>query len=1254
MKKRKTVALLVATLSIFMLEKTGFTNIYNSSTDVYGDDIKQKTVMVNSKDEIILASKNAENSIITLTQDIELSETLTFSAWGSNNTIDLNGNTLKILSSGNAINIDGWGAVLTIDDTKGGGVLHAEVTTNAEDNAAIKVSNKEQTVVIKGGEIFAKAGIGGAGIGGHLEETGNIIIENGVVNSIGGENAAGIGGGYEKHSGNILITGGIVNSTGGENAAGIGTGGKDENSSKKYEAKSQSYNDSIIISNGKITATGGENGAGIGGGNGQFAENISILNGIVEAAGGTGGAGIGSGSLASINDFEKSNFSENNLRDLITGMIEIYGGQITSTGGQYASGIGTGEGLKDYSTEKLIDSRMINIYDGNIIANGGVYAAGIGGGSYLTGGNINIGFESGNNLELIAKGGENAAGIGGGMSGLTGEELSIYAGNITAIGGNYGAGIGSGGFSQTHLEPIEAEMQALKNINLLGGNIKAVGGIEGASIGGGSRSSGSNVKIGEGSVIVATGTHEYSIGAGSYGASHGTLEINGGNVNTLNKMGSVPVDSDGNELYKTELTVFYNDGESPIKGAKIKAISTNDTNYNSIADEFGKVSAYYPKDAMQVVASYNSATIFKDFEIKDGENKESFSLIGYEPLILADNEIDYYINSYPNEITVYDNKPMQIDVFKITDSASPLIIDETSGKITIPREVNADTYQVTIESYSDNNLVQRDLVTVNVKNQLEDLIVESTQITTEVNDLVKIMVSTKPEKVELSNITAKISRGTIDSYDGEIQNSIDINNLLFQNKTDGLNEFTFMPDKAGDYALILNANDGIGNEVTKVVNISAEIPKEYEEAVNVNNSLDTSYMIFTSDNTNETPTILAWEGLRNNEISATIRLVTNKDSTYYYKLINDNNKDGEMTKGYFLPQGNNEIPLKDLTNTDYKCYIKMVDNENRESKEIIVEIPKFDTQSIISQNAEDVEINNIVVQNEEIVSKAENLNYAKIDSGWGIREDMQVAKIGFSSNVAGSYYYGFVFENGPMPYVDTFRNGDNIVAGLNEITIDSLPDGRSFDIYVYVKEALTGKVSEYLKIEIPPFIEENKEANIYIEDATRVTKDTVVVDFHSDISGSYSYIVKQMPSENIFLDESYSNLKKGENQLILNDLSPYSSYEITINQGETTSKIADIPIYENSIILTTDYSHRTSLNKGYIDFISNKSGIFKVAIKNDNGNLVYIDEYYMSAGVNTFNVDNLFTSKDYVFHIIAEDARGNISNEIVAEIGEYL
>ncbi|SDB54738.1 surface protein [Ruminococcaceae bacterium FB2012] len=89
----------------------------------------------------------------------------------------------------------------------------------------------------------------GAGIGGGTRmNCGNIVINGGTINVVGGAGAPGIGSGDYATGGNIIINGGTVNAKGGMFAPGIGSGHEESSCGN------------ITITNGvtKVTATAGE------------------------------------------------------------------------------------------------------------------------------------------------------------------------------------------------------------------------------------------------------------------------------------------------------------------------------------------------------------------------------------------------------------------------------------------------------------------------------------------------------------------------------------------------------------------------------------------------------------------------------------------------------------------------------------------------------------------------------------------------------------------------------------------------------------------------------------------------------------------------------------------------------------------------------------------------------------------------------------------------------------------------------------
>ena len=184
--------------------------------------------------------------------------------------------------------------------------------------AAVTVQGDHDAAIELDGDNELKSGGKNAGLekNGH-ESSGKLTIKDdndtkGSLTAEGGEDGAGIGGGYESGAGNIEITGGTVEAVGGEGAAGIGGGvygpGRD-----------------IEISGGKVSATGGSysgdprpGAAGIGDGAGAWSEiapdappsnpNHIIISGDAEveakAGASTGGktAAIGGGMVGEISN----------------------------------------------------------------------------------------------------------------------------------------------------------------------------------------------------------------------------------------------------------------------------------------------------------------------------------------------------------------------------------------------------------------------------------------------------------------------------------------------------------------------------------------------------------------------------------------------------------------------------------------------------------------------------------------------------------------------------------------------------------------------------------------------------------------------------------------------------------------------------------------------------------------------------------------------------------------------------------------
>ena len=387
--------------------------------------------------------------------------------------------------------------------------------------AALSVQGKGNVEIELDGDNELKSGTQSAGL--EKTSTGTLTLkddskEAGSLTATGGNNAAGIGGGFQGNGENITITGGTVNATGGFSAAGIGGGreGKGENITITGGTVNATSNDgagigggllgsgeNITINGGTVNATGTD-GAGIGGGNGGVGKNITITGGTVTAAGGFGNAGIGGGNGSD---------GEN---------ITITGGSVTATGGEFAAGIGGSNGGSGNNI--TITGGTVNTTGGD---NGG---AGIGGGAEGGGGN-NITIKGGT---VTATGGGYRGNSGAGIGGGSGENITINDGKVTATGGNYAAGIGGGsvGF-------WGGESGSGKNITINGGTVNATGTDGGAGIGGGENGNGEDITINGGKVNASGAYGGAGIGGGVNGIGS-KVTVSGAAQVTATATGSGP------------------------------------------------------------------------------------------------------------------------------------------------------------------------------------------------------------------------------------------------------------------------------------------------------------------------------------------------------------------------------------------------------------------------------------------------------------------------------------------------------------------------------------------------------------------------------------------------------------------------------------------------------------------------------------------------------------------------------------------
>ena len=219
-------------------------------------------------------------------------------------TVDLTIENLNITKSediSSCISV-GYGATLNLtvkgeNNLKATGWGSAGIEVMGQTKATLRITSASTGTLTAAGGYGSKqfGSYGGAGIGGMARITsditniyvGNIIIEGGTINAVGGYQAAGIGGTIGESDANITITGGTVNATGGSYGAGIG-GGFNGNVN------------AITISGGTVTANAGEKAAAIGVGRDQsLHQDVVLPYNTIRITGGdvTANGNIGYGSI---------------------------------------------------------------------------------------------------------------------------------------------------------------------------------------------------------------------------------------------------------------------------------------------------------------------------------------------------------------------------------------------------------------------------------------------------------------------------------------------------------------------------------------------------------------------------------------------------------------------------------------------------------------------------------------------------------------------------------------------------------------------------------------------------------------------------------------------------------------------------------------------------------------------------------------------------------------------------------------------
>ena len=355
-----------------------------------------------------------------------------------------------------------------------------------------------------------------------IEQTGRADDGTGGAGDVSGGsgNAGDVSGGTGDISDNNGGTGETGDVSGGNGGTGDVSGGSGRDVSGPDSEASVSGND-IAVYGAAATATGTLTVEGNSGSYSYDAENdvITVKNGANLTFHSTDGYGAENPSQTRIyveKDAKATLTLDGvyiNVSDKTVSPLEIAD---DSTGAvsvvlKDSNALTAGEKAAGIQKNGTADGTLTISGSGALTAQGGKYGAGIGSGYEKAGSNISI---SGG--EVTATGGYGGAGIGGGMYGA-GSSITISGGMVTTTGGNGGAGIGSG------------YHESASNISISGGTVIAKGGYNGAGIGGGKNGAGSSITISGGMVTTTGGAYGAGIGGGYYGVGS-NITISGGTV----------------------------------------------------------------------------------------------------------------------------------------------------------------------------------------------------------------------------------------------------------------------------------------------------------------------------------------------------------------------------------------------------------------------------------------------------------------------------------------------------------------------------------------------------------------------------------------------------------------------------------------------------------------------------------------------------------------------------------------------------
>jgi hypothetical protein len=325
----------------------------------------------------------------------------------------------------------------------------------------------------------------------------------------------------------------------------------------------------------------------------------------------------------------------------------------------------------------------------------------------------------------------------------------------------------------------------------------------------------------------------------------------------------------------------------------------------------------------------------------------------------------------------------------------------------------------------------------------------------------------------------------------------------------------------------------------------------------------------------------------------------------------------------------------------------------------------------------------------DIISEPLTLTYTidttapTLTSGTATDVGSNTAKINFTSNEAGTYYYLVYAASGDAPDSDTIKAQGSAVAkgtasaisGANSANVSGLNDSTSYKAYVIVEDA-AGNISAITEIPfattVPPDTTPPALSNGSV---TGITLDSANLNFTSNEAGTYYYLVYNAADaepDAATIKAQQTAVAKGSASLLdaanvaaltgLSESTQYKAYIIAVDAAGNTSAVTTLPFTTadppdtTAPVLGSGTATDVSSNTAKISFSSDEVGTYYYLVYaasagapdsdtvKAQGSAVAKGTDSAINGINSANVSGLNDSTSYKAYVIVEDVMGNKSN----------